>query len=134
MYTVIKETKFWLKHLQCKKCWHKQALIISQCQRNIHQNAVGTTQNASKIHATFSKSIQTKRYTNVVTLGRRTVAFCEQSVSGVSSGLMATGASLPPVEFSSSLRCGKPLQATGPLFSNNTSTNRIVNRKLLESF
>lgn len=93
-------------------------------------NNIFTVQNAAEIHATFSKSIQTngqkRKDTNVVTLGRRTVAFCEQSVSGVSSGLIATGASLPPVEFSSSLRCGKPLQATGPLSQTIRQPTRLL--------
>lgn len=48
-----------------------------------------------------------------MTLGRRTEGFCEQSndtVAGVSSGLIATGASLPPELPSNSLRWGKLLK------------------------
>lgn len=51
--------------------------------------------------------------TNVVTLGRRIVGVCEQSdgtVAGVSSGLMMTGASLPPWAPSNSFRCDIPLE------------------------
>lgn len=51
--------------------------------------------------------------TNVVTLGRRIVTFCEQSddtvVVGISSGLLANGVSLPPEEPSKSFRCEMPL-------------------------
>lgn len=64
--------------------------------------------------------MELKFLTNVVMLGRRKFEFCAVDVSNVkatlsgisSGGLMAKGASLPPVEPSSNLRWVKPLKTS----------------------
>lgn len=69
-------------------------------------------------------------------LGRRIVTFCEQSdetVVGVSSGVMANWTSLPPGFTSNNLRCGMLLQINtqNPYLRNDRLNRALIKQKQL---